>query len=77
VIAELQQRYADVLAETTVRESIRVPEAAAAHQPITTFAPASAPSADYRRFADELINRHRQAAGARGLVSRWRQLIAR
>ena len=39
--------------------------------------PASAPSADYRRFADELVNRHRQAAGPRGLVSRWRQLIAR
>jgi chromosome partitioning protein len=77
VIAELQQRYADVLSETTVRESIRVPEAAAAHAPITTFAPASAPSADYRQFADELINRHRQAAGPRGLVSRWRQLIAR
>jgi chromosome partitioning protein len=46
-----------LLFETSIRESVRLPEAAAAGVPITRYAPASSPAQDYRAAAAELLPR--------------------
>jgi chromosome partitioning protein len=57
VLEELRERYGSRVMSTTVRESIRLPEAAAAQLPITAYAPRSTGAQDYRAAAIELLRR--------------------
>ena len=78
VVAELDRRYGGLLAQTTIRESIRFAEAEAARLPITEYAPDSGACMDYRQFADELIERHDELSEpSPRRVSRWRRLFTR
>ena len=78
VVAELDRRYGGLLAQTTIRESIRFAEAEAARLPITEYAPDSGACLDYRQFADELIERHDELSEpSPRRVSRWRRLFTR
>jgi chromosome partitioning protein len=81
VIARLRETYDGDLFEATIRDSIRVPEAAAAGIPVTAYVPDSNVAADIRAVAEELIARDPdrkdsiedeadQQAGWRGLVGR-------
>ena len=55
VIEELDRRYGRLVAKATIRESIRLAEAASANMPITDYDPLGGASQDYRAFAEELI----------------------
>jgi chromosome partitioning protein len=55
VIEELNARHPGLVAHSTIRESIRLAEAAAARTPITDYEPLSGPSQDYRAFAAEFL----------------------
>lgn len=55
VVDRIAAEYPSMITKTRIRESIRLPEAADARQPITQFAPASIASDDYRAFARELL----------------------
>jgi chromosome partitioning protein len=81
VVAWLRETYGHELFEPMIRDSIRVPEAAAAGVPITAYAPDTKVAADVRAVADELVNRDPDPkpadaaeadtqAGWRGLVGR-------
>lgn len=76
-VDDLRSMYGARMARTTVRETIRLAEAAAARMPITQYAPHSVGSQDYRAFVDELLER--EAGGRRGarLPSRLRGLLTR
>jgi chromosome partitioning protein len=79
-VANLRSVHGDLLFEATVRDSIRVPEAAAAGLPVILHTPAAPVAGDVRAVAAELIRRdpHGPAAdpdetsrgGWRGLVGR-------
>ena len=77
VVEELEGAYGGLLARATIRESIRLAEAEAAHKPITLFAPESGACLDYRQLADELVEREQFAEPRPRLESRWRHLFAR
>lgn len=81
VIAELRETYDGDLFEATIRDSIRVPEAAAAGIPVTAYVPDANVTADVRAVAEELVARDPDRkesiedeadtqAGWRGLVGR-------
>ncbi len=55
VVDTLVADYPDIVTKTRIRETIKLAEAAAAHEPITTFAPKSVGSVDHRAFARELL----------------------
>ena len=57
VVSQLGTIYGELLAQATIRDSIRLPEAADAHEPITRYAPESGASLDYRLLAEELLAR--------------------
>ena len=75
VVSELRALYGDLLARTTIRETIRLADAAAAHRPITALAPDSTGSRDYRAFVDELIAR--DGGDSSGITSRLRNFLGR
>jgi cellulose biosynthesis protein BcsQ len=75
VVSELRSLYGDLLAQTTIRETIRLADAAAAHRPITALAPDSTGSRDYRAFVDELVAR--DGRESTGIGSRLRHFIGR
>ena len=79
VVEELDREYGWRLARATIRESIRLAEAEAARLPITTYAPESGASADYRMLADEILQRgeEEEAEPAPRRESRWRRLFWR
>ncbi len=78
VLAALGSSHPGAVLEATIRDSIRVPEAAAAGVAVTIHAPASPVAADIRAVAIEVARRDPdrptedapQAAGWRGLVNR-------
>ena len=81
VMAGLRETYDGDLFEATIRDSIRVPEAAAAGVPVTAYVPDANVAADVRAVAEELVARDPdrkdpredesdQQAGWRGLVGR-------
>lgn len=57
VVAALRAAHGHEVFDETIRDSIRVPESAAAGAPITAFAPDSAVAADMRAVTMELIRR--------------------
>ncbi len=79
VLTELELTYGGLVARASIRESIRLAEAEAARQPITTFAPESGASSDYRLLATEVLDRagyaesHPRQHGPSG----WRRLFNR
>lgn len=75
VVSELRDLYGDLLARTTIRETIRLADAAATHRPITLLAPDSTGSRDYRAFVDELIAR--DGGESTGIASRLRHFLGR
>jgi chromosome partitioning protein len=77
----LRETFGRDVFEPTIRDSIRMPEAAAAGLPITAYAPNANVAADVRAVAAELVNRDPDSqpadldeadwqAGLRGLVGR-------
>jgi chromosome partitioning protein len=81
VIADLRETYGDDVFEATIRDSIRVPEAALAGLSVTAAAPDSAVAGDIRTVAAELVRRdpdgpaipwaeEDRAGGWRGMVGR-------
>jgi chromosome partitioning protein len=77
VIAELDRRHGWLLARATIRESIRLAEAEAARQPITSYAPDNGATGDYRLLADELIERGMGHQTRPQQVPRWRRWVSR
>ena len=80
-MAGLRETYDGDLFQATIRDSIRVPEAAAAGVPVTAYVPDANVAADVRAVAEELVARDPdrkdsieiaadQQAGWRGLVGR-------
>ena len=81
VIAGLRARHGDAVFGPTIRDSIRVPEAAMAGIPVTAYAPDSPVAADIRAVAAELVMRdpdgrpvmapdEARTAGWRGVMGR-------
>jgi chromosome partitioning protein len=81
VVASLRATYAGDVFQQTIRDSIRVPEAAMAGLAVTEFVPDSAVAADIRAVAAELVRRDpderdldpveaEQVSGWRGMVGR-------
>ena len=81
VVAWLRSTHGDDVFDTTIRDSIRIPEAAMAGLPVTAFAPSAAVAGDFRALAAELLQRNpdgedtgpienERAAGWRGVMSR-------
>jgi chromosome partitioning protein len=81
VVAWLRSTHGSDVFDATIRDSIRVPEAAMAGLPVTAFAPSAAVSGDIRAVAAELLQRHpgggdpgpmesERTAGWRGVMSR-------
>ena len=77
VVAELDRAYGWLLARATIRDTIRLAEAEAARQPITTYAPECGASGDYGLLADELIERGTWYATRPQQLPRWRRWVAR
>jgi chromosome partitioning protein len=81
VIAGLRETYDGDIFEATIRDSIRVPEAAAAGVPVTAYAPDTKVAADVRAVAGELVARDPDgtAADADDADSQvgWRGLVGR
>jgi chromosome partitioning protein len=78
VVASLRARYGDRLFAATIRDSIRVPEAAVAGLPVTVNTPGAPVAADIRAVATELISRdpNRPTVDA-GTSGGWRSLVDR
>jgi chromosome partitioning protein len=81
VMAWLRETYGQDVFEPTIRDSIRVPEAATAGLAITAYAPDTKVAADVRAVADELIDRDPDpqplvASEADGQAG-WRGLVGR
>ena len=81
VVAWLRETYGRDVFEPTIRDSIRMPEAATAGLPVTAYAPDTKVAGDVRAVADELVARDPDpqpaaAAEADG-QSGWRGLVGR
>lgn len=81
VMVWLRETYGRDVFEPTIRDSIRVPEAATAGLPVTAYAPDSKVAADARAVAQELVSRDpdpqpADAAEADGQAG-WRGLVGR
>lgn len=59
VVSRLRNRFGDLVFNVVIRENVRLAEAPSFQQPITTFAPTSTGTEDYRSLARELRARHR------------------
>ncbi|MEO5885619.1 MAG: hypothetical protein ABIQ58_08920, partial [Candidatus Limnocylindrales bacterium] len=70
VIGALESGYPGEVTTVRIRETIKLAEAADARQPITTYAPESVGSLDYRAFAHELLGS--EIGTKEATVSRWR-----
>jgi chromosome partitioning protein len=57
VAVTLRAAHGRDVIEETIRDSIRVPEAAAAGMAVTAYAPSSAVAADFRALTIEIIHR--------------------
>jgi chromosome partitioning protein len=81
VIAWLRATHGDTVFEPTIRDSIRLPEAAMAGLPVTSFAPASAVAADLRAVATELVRRDPDREADENIepdrVAGWRGMVGR
>jgi chromosome partitioning protein len=81
VIAGLRARHGEAVFEATIRDSIRVPEAAMAGLPVTAFAPDVPVAYDIRAVAKELVARDPDGKPApsadAGLGARWRGVMDR
>jgi chromosome partitioning protein len=81
VIAGLRETYDGDLFETTIRDSIRVPEAAAAGVAVTAYVPDAKVAADIRAVAQELVardpNRKDSIAVEADHQAGWRGLVGR
>jgi len=81
VVARLRSAHGDSVFGPTIRDSIRVPEAAMAGQPVTAFAPDTAVARDIRAVAAELIRRDPNALPVRrveaGRAAGWRGVVGR
>jgi chromosome partitioning protein len=78
VISELLAAHGPEVFDATIRDSIRVPEAAAAGLPVTVYAPSSKVAADIRAVAEEVIlrdpDRREEPAGP---TIGWRRIVDR
>jgi chromosome partitioning protein len=78
VVASLRARYGDRLFAATIRDSIRVPEAAVAGLPVTVNTPGAPVAADIRAVATELISRDpNRPTVPTGTSGGWRSLVDR
>ncbi len=57
VVESLRERFAELVFDTVISESVRLAEAPSFRQPITRYAPGSTGAADYRGLAAEVIAR--------------------
>jgi chromosome partitioning protein len=73
----LDRTYGWRLAQTRIRESIRLAEAEGARLPITVYAPESGACLDYRLLADELLEREEIPAPMPRRIPRWRRWFSR
>jgi chromosome partitioning protein len=78
VLAALHTAHGSDVFDQTIRDSIRVPEAAAVGLPVTVYAPTSAVAADVRAVAREVLRRNpdRHAEAPESAVG-WRRLVDR
>lgn len=81
VVAWLRDTYDHDVFESTIRDSIRMPEAASAGLPVTAYAPDVPVSADVRSVAAELVARAPDRVAIvpddAGRVSGWRGVMGR
>ena len=81
VMAGLRARHGNAVFEPTIRDSIRVPEAAMAGIPVTAFVPDSPVAADIRAVTAELILRDPDGrpvmAPDEGRTAGWRGVMGR
>jgi chromosome partitioning protein len=81
VMAGLRARHGDAVFEPTIRDSVRVPEAAMAGLPVTAYAPDAPVARDIRAVAAELVQRdpdgQRAARPASEEASGWRGVMGR
>ncbi len=77
VVAALDADYPKLVTDTRIRETIKLPEAAEARQPITRYAPRSVAAIDYRAFARELLGPPATTPAAADDGPWWRQALAR
>jgi chromosome partitioning protein len=79
VLVRLKTTYGGLVAQASIRESIRVAEAEAARMPVLEYAPESGVSLDYRLLAAEILDRHgfAESRPRTHLESGWRRLFSR
>lgn len=59
-LESLRRRFGSKLLKTSIRETVRVPEASGHAQPVTTYAPRCTAAEDYRAAAAELLDLKRR-----------------
>ena len=57
VLERLDEAFGDLVYDTTIRRTVKFPDASVASEPITTYAPTHAGAQAYRRLAREVIAR--------------------
>jgi chromosome partitioning protein len=62
VVDALRAEYGEIVFRTVIRENVRLAEASAYAQPITTYDSTSNGAADYRTLAAEVIAQEEQHA---------------
>jgi chromosome partitioning protein len=81
IIAWLRATRGQDVFEPTIRDSIRMPEAARAGLPVTAYAPASAVAGDVRAVAAELVRRDPdrppENASDADMSTGWRSVVGR
>ena len=77
VVEELDVRYGRLVAHSTIRESIRLAEAASANMPITDYDPLGGASQDYRAFAQEFLAHESAPTPPAPRVSLFHRILAR
>jgi chromosome partitioning protein len=81
VVAWLRATHGPAVFDATIRDSIRVPEAAMAGLPVTTYAPDSVVAGDIRLVAAELVARDPDAEfvvpSEAGRAGGWRGVVGR
>lgn len=79
VLVRLKTTYGGLVAQASIRESIRLAEAEAARMPVLEYAPESSASLDYRLLAAEILDRpgFAESHPRARLESGWRRLFSR
>jgi chromosome partitioning protein len=77
VIAQLREEHGDDVLVHTLRDSIRVAEAAAAGLPVTSYVPDAAVSHDVRAVAADILDRDPDRNGHEDSHSGWRGVMER